>query len=129
LGERVFSTGERLSGLECDIVSPVTGSGIPLHAPAASTSYSIYGRSGRSIFQFYIDRPGVYLISTRYVGGQTQPEVVLAVAHEFGRRIFAITVGSVIAMFVSIGAALGIVIATAVKRNQARKLSALSGTI
>jgi hypothetical protein len=117
----VYATGEHLSGLECQLVSRATGSGVALSAPGMSTSYSIGGRAGRSIFEFYIDRPGVYILSARYTGGLTQPQVVLAVGHEFGKRVLAITVGSVIVMFALIGIALAIVIATAIKRDKAKK--------
>jgi hypothetical protein len=121
VGERVYSTGEHLSGLECQLISRATGSGIALSAPPASSGYSIGRRSGRSIFQFHIDQPGAYIFFARYTGGQLEPEVVLALGHEFGRHSFAASAGSLALILGSTGLALAVAVLVAIKRDKSKK--------
>ena len=120
-GGRTFSTGERLSGLECELFSRTTGSGVTLFAPHTSSTYSIRGRSGRSIFQFDIGRPGPYVLSSRYADGQLQPQVVLAVGHEFTKRLTSLTTGSLILILSAMAVALAIATVTAIRRDKARR--------
>jgi|GraSoiStandDraft_41_1057321.scaffolds.fasta_scaffold16706_7 hypothetical protein len=124
LGGRVYSTGEHLSGLECQLISRATGSGVALSAPRTSSSYAIGGRSGRSFLQFQVAQPGIYALSAKYTGGQMEPEVVLAVGQEFSRHTFAVTLGALVIMSGSVGIALAIAVMTAIKRK-ARQRSPL----
>jgi hypothetical protein len=121
IGRRVYSTGERLVGLECQLVSQETGAGVLLSGSATSITYSIAGRSGRSIFHFHVDRPGVYTLTSRYSDGRIGPQVVLSIGYEFSTRMFAIAFGSVVIMLGSMAIALAIVIVTAVKRDRAKR--------
>jgi hypothetical protein len=118
---RVYSTGEQLSGLECQLVLLGRGSAIALTAPAMSTTYLIGGRSGRSIFRLRIERSGAYLFSCRYAGGRAGPDVVLAIGRDFSGRVFTLTVEALAVVLGSLAIAVGIAAVTAVRRERAKK--------
>ena len=118
---RAYSTGERLSGLECQLVLPGSGSAIALTAPGMSTTYLFGGRSGRSIFGFRIGRSGDYLFSCRYAGGRAGPEVVLAIGRDFGGRVFTLRAQALAVLIGSLAAAVAIAAVTAVRREKAKK--------
>ena len=110
---RYYASGE-VSGLAVSITGP-EGAPIEVRAPGATTSYEFGGREGRSILGFEIDRPGTYMLVGEYPEGQG-PQVVLAVAHGFGRQL-ALTIGGALALaFGSMGLALALAAITFVRR-------------
>jgi hypothetical protein len=58
VGSKVYSTSRSLSGLECTVTAKATGEEVALSRAAVSSRYSVGGRSGYSVFDFKIDRPG-----------------------------------------------------------------------
>ena len=63
---RIYSTDQDIPGIIVNIVSKDTGDEIPLSTPSTSSTYTIGGRSGIGLFDFSIDKPGIYEISASY---------------------------------------------------------------
>ena len=92
---RIYSTDQDIPGIIVNIVSKDTGDEIPLSTPSTSSTYTIGGRSGIGLFDFSIDKPGIYEISASYpaTNGQQEEqtqEIVLAVIHRqrYGSHIW-----------------------------------------
>jgi hypothetical protein len=129
VGSKVYSTSRSLSGLECTVTAKATGEEVALSRAAVSSRYSVGGRSGYSVFDFKIDRPGIYEIAAQYPEGQEGPEVVLAVGQGFTMRVLTTVFGGLAIIFGSIGLAVAIAVYTAVKRHKAmRQAQDRSGT-
>jgi len=129
VGSKVYSTSRSLSGLECTVTAKATGEEVALSRAAVSARYSVGGRSGYSVFDFKIDRPGIYEIAAQYPEGQEGPEAVLAVGQGFTMRVLTTVFGGLAIVFGSIGLAVAIAVYTAVKRHKAmRQAQDRSGT-
>lgn len=121
VGNKVYSTEENLSGLACTLVSRATNSKVPLSPTSSSSSYELGGRSGKSIFDFKIQQPGVYDLSAGYFEGHEGPEVVLAVGRGFTLGTLGTVFGSLAAVFGCMALAVAIAVVTLVKRSNAKK--------
>ena len=120
-GNRLYFTGENLSGLQCTLTSKVTGYRITLSCPLTRLTYSLGGRKGVSVLEFNIDQPGIYEFSASYPGGHDGPEVVLAMGQGFLKNLMG-TISSGLAIFFGSGAiAIAIIVATFLKRQKAKK--------
>jgi len=122
VGDKVYSTDESLSGLRCLLVSKANNSKIELSPSSMNSTYELGGRSGRSIFDFKIDQPGVYAISAGYPPDQQGPEVVLAVGKGFTTGLFATIFGALALVFGSMGIAVAITLVTLLKRSKKKRL-------
>jgi len=121
VGNRLYFTGESLSGLQCTLTSKVTGYRIALSRPLTRSTYSLGGRKGVSVLEFNIDQPGIYEFSASYPGGHEGPEVVLAMGQGFLKNLMG-TIFSGLAIFFGSGAiAIAIIVATFLKRQKAKK--------
>lgn len=118
---RYYSSPDEISGLEVRVVSITTGEPIALRAPGASTSYSLGGRSGVSIFSFDVAEPGRYRLAARFPEGSGEGQLVLAVGQGFGRKLFVTIVVAIAIAFLSFAIALTIGIVTFVKRRKAAR--------
>lgn len=117
-----YYASDEVSGLAVSVTDP-DGAPIDVREPGATTSYEFGGREGRSILGFEIDRPGTYVLTGEYPEGQG-PQVVLGVAHGFGRGL-ALTIGGTLALaFGSAGLGLAIAIVTFVRRYRAKRAAA-----
>jgi hypothetical protein len=121
VGNKVYSTRQDLSGLKCSLVSKDTGTGIALSPSTLNSRYSLGSRSGVSVFDFQIERPGTYELSAEYSRDQEGPEVVLAVGRGFAEGIFRTVAQGLGILFGSIALGVGIIVVTLVKRDKARK--------
>ena len=121
IGSRVYSSPRRVSGLQCRLVSEVTGAEIPLSTPLGSSHYSYGSRAGVSLFDFSIDQPGIYEFSGGYSDTGEGPQVVLAIGQGFVGEILLTVFGSLAIVFGCIGLAVAIAVYTAVKRQKARE--------
>jgi hypothetical protein len=121
LGDRLYFTGESLSGLQCTLTSKVTGYRIALSRPLTRSTYSFGGRKGVSVLEFNIDQPGIYEFSASYPKGQGGPEVVLAMGRGFMRKLIGTIFGGLAIFFGSGAIAIAIIVATLLKRQKARK--------
>jgi hypothetical protein len=121
VGNRVYSTGEGVPGLECTLASKATGAQVSLQRSGANTTYSFGGRSGKSVFDFHIDQPGVYELSSGYASGSEGQEVVLAVGQGVTESIVATVFGGLAILFGSIALSIIIVVVTGIKRHNSKK--------
>ena len=122
VGNKVYSTGEHLSGLYCLLKEKSTGQEIPLTPSQMSSSYSSGSRSGVSIFEFSIVRPGTYELKAWYEAEQGKQEVVLAIGHGFSARLMGTIFGG-IAIFIGSLITGGIIaVITYTKRQKCKRL-------
>ena len=121
VGNRVYATDENLSGLECELVSKATGATVALQASSTSSTYSIGSREGKALFEFHIDQPGTYTLSTAYAAGHEGPEVVLAVGQGIFAKIALTVFGGLASLFACLALAVAIAVVTLIKRSKARK--------
>ena len=121
VGNRLYFTGESLSGLQCTLTSKVTGYRIALSRPLARSTYSLGGRKGISVLEFNIDQPGIYEFSASYPGGHEGPEVVLAMGQGFLKNLMGTIFGGLAIFFGSGAIALAIIVTTFLQRQKAKK--------
>ncbi|HET7840478.1 MAG TPA: hypothetical protein VFM21_02675 [Terriglobia bacterium] len=121
LGNRVYSTGQNVPGLECTLVSKSAQEPVPLSRATVNSNYSFGGRSGKSVFDFHINQPGVYELTASYPVGEQGEEVVLAVGQGVVTGILSTVFGALAIMFGTIGLTIAIILITAVKRHNAAK--------
>lgn len=124
IGNRVYSTDESLSALGCELVSKAKNSKIALSPSSMDSTYELGGRSGRSVFQFRVDQPGVYELSAGYPEGQKGPQIVLAVGKDFTTGLLMTIFGGLALVFGSIGSAVAITLVTLIKRHKLKQLRA-----
>ncbi|MGA3326974.1 MAG: hypothetical protein ABSF45_21125 [Terriglobia bacterium] len=122
IGDKVYSTDESISGLRCVLVSKANNLKVALSPSSMNSTYEFGGRSGRSIFDFRIDQPGVYTISAGYPQGQQGPEVVLAVGKEITTGLFTTILAALALVFGSMGIAVAITLVTLLKRSKQKKI-------
>jgi hypothetical protein len=121
VGNRLYFTGESLSGLHCTITSKMRGSRITLSRPRTRSTYSFGGRKGVSVLEFKIDQPGMYEFSASYPKGQEGPEVVLAMGRGFMKKLIGTILGGLAIFFGSGAIPIAIVVVTLLKRQKAKK--------
>lgn len=112
---KIYSTTEAVSGLRCTAELQGTGQTIALRRAAGSVTYSVGGRSGRSVLEFDAERTGQYLLLCSYPAEEKGPEVVLAVGTGVGRKILSI-IGSGFASMFGCGAIGAIFLIVAYRR-------------
>lgn len=123
VGTRVFAV-ETVSGLSVTVRSKATGEDILLQTTTGA-SYTVEGRSGRSILNFKITEPGTYLLIAGYSDGRREPQTVITVDRGFVGSIL-LTVGAAFALlFGGLAGAGGLVIFVAIKRHKAKQAGIL----
>jgi uncharacterized membrane protein len=120
IGDRIYSSGQTLSGLRVSLVFNETGEAIRLSPATSSSQYDLGGRSGAAVFEFQIDRPGSYRLSARYPQGVEGSEVVLTVGHGFMKKILLTVFPAIGIMFGTMALTAGIIVTTFLKRRKAR---------
>lgn len=121
VGNRLYFTGESLSGLQCTLASKGAGCRIALSRPLPRSTYSLGGRKGVSVLEFNIDQPGIYEFSASYPEGQEGPEVVLAMGQGFLKNLMGTIFGGLAIFFGSGAIAAAIMVVTFLKRQKAKK--------
>lgn len=122
-----YYASDQVSGLAVSVSDP-DGRPIDVHAPGSTTSYEFGGREGRSILAFEVDRPGTYRLTGEYPDGSGS-EVVLGVAHGFGRRLAVTIAGTLALAFGSAGLGFALAALTFLRRYRAkRRLATAAGT-
>ncbi len=120
VGNKVYSTGENISGLACALTSKTSGSPVRLSRSTMSSTYSVGGRSGVSVWEFKVEQPGALEIACTYEGKEG-PEVVLAVGKDFTGKLVATIFGAIGVLFLSVIAGIAIAVVTLLKRIKAEK--------
>lgn len=121
MGNRTYSTGLDVPDLRLSVVSKDTGSAVKLRPSGVNTTYSFERRAGRSLFDFNIDKPGVYQFKTRYAKGQQGEEVAMAVGQGVPGVIMKTVFMGLSIAFATLGLTFVIVLVTAIKRHNAAK--------
>jgi hypothetical protein len=112
---------EDISGLAVALHSAADGEGVALRHPGATTSYTIAGRSGTSIFSFAIARPGDYRLTAEYADGRREPRTVLAVGQGVVGGLFAAILGTLAIALGGLAAGGAIAVVTFRKRRGAAR--------
>jgi hypothetical protein len=133
VGNRIYSTGEEIPGLQVNLVSTDTGDEIPLSSASVDRTYTVGSRSGIGLLDFTIDQPGIYELSASYPpvqgqqeeGGEQNQEIVLAVIHNSAiDKLFGTITGAVASVmaivFIPFVAGIVIIVITFIKRRKAR---------
>lgn len=115
---RFYSTGEPISGLEVSVREKATGLDLTTYSPKSDFTYSLGGRSGRSIMSFSIERAGIYQINASY-SERDGPEAVLAIGKGMIEGLFSSILISLAALFGSIAIAGVITVVTYSRRKKA----------
>jgi hypothetical protein len=112
---------ENITGLRVTVRSRA-GDPVPVYATRGKLSYSSEGRSGASVFDFTVQRPGIYDLVATYDDGGEQRKAVLAIAHEFSKNLWT-AVGLMFGAFGGMGIAVAIAIGVFLKRRNATQLA------
>jgi hypothetical protein len=123
VGGRVTSQPAGLSGLEVRLASEPGGRPVRVRPCSARKTYSVGGRSGVGVFEFDIEKPGVYELTVTCREGGDGPKAVLAIARGFVGRLLRIIFTAIAILMVSLGLGTFLVVRTAVKRSRARRRS------
>ncbi|MCP4611573.1 MAG: hypothetical protein GY845_22920, partial [Planctomycetes bacterium] len=78
-----YSTSESLKGVEVSLRSKDGIQSVPLFSSSWNTSYEIGSRAGKSLFEFEIEEPGTYILTTNYQDETPTPKVVFAIGPSF----------------------------------------------
>lgn len=126
VGNTVYSTSEDIPGISVNLVSKATGTQIPLSKPSMSFSYTLGGRAGISLFDFTVDRPGIYEIAASYPSSIQGPQIILAIFQGssvdkmFG-DIMGIALRGFALVFIPFAAGVAIIVITFLKRRKAKR--------
>ncbi len=115
---KFYSTGEQISGLEVRVREKSTGLDLATYPANTSFTYSLGGRSGRSIMAFSIERAGIYEVNASY-SGRDGPQAVLAIGKGMVEGLFSSILISLTALFGSIAIAAIITFVTYSRRKRA----------
>lgn len=126
VGNKVYSTTADISSLACALTSKTSVSPIKLSRSTMSSTYSVGGRSGVSVWEFKVEQPGTLEVACTYEGKEG-PGVVLAVGQDFTVRLVATIFGAIGVLFLSVIAGIAIALVTLLKRIKAEK-ALLGGT-
>lgn len=119
VGGRVYSSDPNPPNMYCRLLDKQTGSDIALLPPSIRTTYSVNGRSGVSLFDFNINKSGIYELSARYPEGYEGREVILAVGSDTAGGILGTVTRGLAVFFGSALLSLWISVDTYRKRKNA----------
>jgi hypothetical protein len=79
---RLYSV-QNIGGMTVSITSEADGKPVAVTVPQVTSSYTIGGHKGTSVFGFEIAQPGRYRLTGSYAGGANGPQMVLAISQGF----------------------------------------------
>lgn len=121
VGGRIYSTKNAVNGLKCTVASTPENEELPLRTPASSVTYTLSGRSGKSVLQFDVPSTGVYKISCGYPESASDPETVIAVGTGVDNQIFNTLFRSLGALFSTFAVSLTIFLVIVTRRDRCRR--------
>lgn len=119
LDGKVYHTND-ISDMYFTLTNKSTGEHIDLDNSAVNASYSLNGRSGKSIFEFEVDEPGEYILKTEY-DTENGENAVLAVGHPFVTQMVLQIFLAIGSMFVATIVPIGIFVITLIRRGKSKK--------
>jgi hypothetical protein len=118
---KIYSATQSVSGLACRVSSIQSGLAVGIRKSSSNTTYSVGGRSGRSVLEFPIQQDGSYTFACDYGENAKGPEVVVAVGSGVGEAISRTVLGGLGAIFGGGGAGLIVVLSVIFRRERAKK--------
>jgi hypothetical protein len=115
---KFYSTGEPISGLEVHVREKATSLDLATYPAKSDFTYSLGGRSGRSIMAFSIEHAGIYQVNASY-SEKNGPQAVLAIGKGMVEGLFTSIMISLAALFGSIAIAAVITFVTYRRRKRA----------
>lgn len=110
-----------IAGLTVTVTSASDGKPVPMTVPVASSTYTVGGHSGRSVFAVTIAQPGKYRLTATYAAGKNGPQTVLAISQGFAWGLVKTILGALVATFAGFGAALALVLTTFFRRRRMQR--------
>ena len=118
IDNKIYATGESLSGMVVTLKSRKYFQDVVLSKPSTSSTYQAGGRAGTSVLEYEIEEPGTYIFTANYPGGNSNPEVLLAIG-QF--KILGTTLSSLVIFFGSLTIGGFIIVRTYLKRRKAKE--------
>jgi hypothetical protein len=118
---KVYSANGAVDGLSCELKFALQEAAIPLRRPNASTTYTVGGRSGRSVLEFRVPRDGSYNFACGYGIEAKGPVTVVAVGTGVDTGIWRTVVSSLLAIFGGVGSGFIVWLVTFVLRVKAKE--------
>jgi hypothetical protein len=128
IGDRVFSTGQRLQGIQCTLQDAASGAVVHLSRPSGRTSYQSGSASGYSVLEFQNRAASNYDFACGYESGRQGKEVVFAVGPDFSKRIWLIVVPGILLMLGGLTCSIGVAIWIYLKRKMGKAHAAFPST-
>jgi hypothetical protein len=96
-----------VSSMQLHLVSTASATPVSVHTPSGEYyTYSVGNKDGVVIAVFNVDRPGTYSLASQYANGQSQPQVVLAIAQGSPDDLFVSSNLSTLGVFAGFGLSL-----------------------
>lgn len=118
---KVYAGNVNISNLTISLRNQDTGEEAALAPTTAGSNYNLGGRSGYGVYNFKIERPGVYVLSAEYEEGRGQGDTVLAISHGFIGNLLKTIFGGIGIFFGTVLISVLIVVVTLIKRKKARE--------
>lgn len=118
---KVYDANGAVDGLSCELKSAPNEAAIPLRRPSGSTTYTVGGRSGRSVFEFRVPRNGTYNFACGYGIEAKGPETVVAVGTGVDAGIWRTVLSALLAIFGGVGSGFIVWLVTFVLRVKSKE--------
>lgn len=122
-GKPLISGSSNISGIKCMITNKGNGNKIPVK-PDTSSTFSYGDRQGVSILAFDINEPGTYEFLVTNDGNEPGAKFVLALEHEFAKKIIKkslLLVTGIAVLSASVTGSIVMFILGYIKRKEARE--------
>jgi len=116
-----YYASDTVNGLSLALTADATGAPVKLVEPRNAIGYTVGNRSGTSIYDFTIDRPGRYRLATNLADGSNNPKAVLAIAQGMFGALTSAIGGALSIVFAGLGVAGAIVVAVLWQRSKPTK--------
>ena len=118
---RIYSASGGISGLKCTVVSNSDSDQLPLRNPSTNVTYTLSGRSGRSVLQFNVTKSGTYTVACGYADGAGAPQTVIAVGTGTDTKIFSTLFRSLTAFFSTMAGGIAIFLVVLARRDRCKR--------
>jgi hypothetical protein len=119
---RLYSV-QNIGALQVAMIAETDGATIPIVMPTISSSYRIGSYSGKSAWAFAIAQPGHYRLTATYVGGQAEPQTVLAIWRGFVGGLVRTIFGAIGSIFAGFLGALALALTTYFRRRRVQRIA------
>ncbi len=116
---KVFHSNS-IDGLMLSLTDHNTGQDIKLSNPKINMNYNFLNREGYNIFEFSVDEPGKYELTSWFENGESS-EAVLVIERGFATELTITIVISILIICFGFGGGLIVFIFTLYKRSRAKK--------